>query len=261
MDDGAIHTFRTFIAFGLTLLLVMLRLEAAHFGAAEYDEPSGGRPPSVWRRLAWYLVGIGGVIAILWVHPSPGLQLFLSPGDAGIQLGLLLGAAGAASAVGLAWWRYHHVRLPDVTAYPGALVNEIATAFVDEAVFRGALLGFMVVVGVDANLAILAQALTYTLATRLGAPGRNRSMFVLSLVIGLVAGWATVVTGGIAAAFLGHAVTRVAVFLTTGHAGQPAPRGTEIEEVERRRRAPEGWRVVTGRETGREMGRETGRER
>ena len=252
MDEGTIQTFRTFIAFGLTMLLVMLRLEAAHFGAAEYDEPTAGHLPSIWRRLAWYLVGIGGVVAILWVHPSPGLELFLSSGDGGIQLGFLLAGVGVALAVGLAWWRYRHVRLPDVATYPGALVNEIATAFVDEAVFRGALLGFLIVVGVDPNVAILAQALTYTLATRLGAPGRNRAMFVLSLVIGLVAGWATVVTGGITAAFLGHAVTRVAVFLTTGHAGQPAPRGTEVEEVERRRRAPEGWRVVAGREANRE---------
>ena len=252
MDEGTLGTLRTFMAFGLTLLLVMLRLEAQHFGAAEYDEPTGGRPPSIWRRLAWYLVGIGGVIAILWVHPAPGAELFLSPGDGGIQLGFLLASLGAAVAVGIAWWRYHHVRLPDVATYPGALLNEIATAFVDEAVFRGALLGFLVIVGVDANVAILTQALAYTLATRLGAPGRNRAMFLLSLAIGLVAGWATVLTGGIAASFLGHAVTRVAVFLTTGHAGQPAPRGTEIEEIERRRRAPEGWRVVAGRDTGRE---------
>ncbi|MCI0581597.1 MAG: CPBP family intramembrane metalloprotease [Chloroflexi bacterium] len=252
MDEATFQTLRTLVAFGLTLLLVMLRLEAQHFGAAEYDEPTGGRLPSIWRRLAWYLIGILGVVAILWIHPSPGLELYMSPGDAGIQLGFLLATAGAASAVGIAWWRYHHVRLPDVTAYPGALLNEIATAFVDEAVFRGALLGFLVIVGIDANAAILAQALAYTLATRLGAPGRNRAMFALSLVIGLVAGWATVLTGGIAAAFLGHAVTRVAVFLTTGHAGQPAPRGTEVEEVERRRRTPEGWRIVAGRDSSRE---------
>ena len=252
MDAGTIDTFRTVIAFGLTLLLVMLRLEAQRFGAAEYDEPIGGRLPPIWRRLAWYVIGVGGVVAILWVHPAPGAELFLSPGDDGILFGFLLAAAGAASAVAIAWWRYHHVRLPDVAAYPGAIVNEIATAFVDEAVFRGALLGFVVLAGVDPNLAILAQAFTYTLATRLGAPGRNRAMFLLSLLIGLVAGWTTILTGGIAASFMGHAVTRVAVFLTTGHAGQPAPRGTELEEIERRRRTPEGWRIVAGRDAGRE---------
>jgi hypothetical protein len=252
VDADFIITVRAYIAFGLTLLLVMLRFEADRFGAAEYDEPVAGSPPSLGRRLAWYVLGIGGVGVLMWVHPAPGSALFLSGGDGGIQLGFALAAVGLGIAFGLAWWRYHHLRLPDVATYPGAIVNEVATAFVDEAVFRGALLGFLVIVGIDANIAILAQALAYTLATRLGAPGRNRAMFVLSLVIGLVAGWATVLTGGIAAAFLGHAVTRVAVFLTTGHAGQPAPRGTEVEEIERRRRAPDGWRVVAGRDAGRE---------
>ena len=252
MDPGFILTLRTLVAFGLTLLLVILRLEAERFGAAEYDEPIGGRPPSLRRRLSWYLLGIGGVVAILSIHPQPGSELFLTGGKNGIVLGFALAAVGLGIAFGLAWWRYRHIRLPDVSAYPGAIVNEIATAFMDEAVFRGALFGFLIVGGVDPNLALLAQAFTYTLATRLGAPGRNRAMFLLSLVIGLVAGWATLLTGGIAAAFLGHAVTRVAVFLTTGHAGQPAARGTEIEEVERRRRTPEGWRVVAGRDATRE---------
>jgi hypothetical protein len=240
---------RTLVAFGLTLLLVLLRLEAERFGAAEYDEPSHGRPPSLRRRLAWYAIGLGGVIAIYLLHPAPTGELYLSGGGAdGIVLGLLLGGFGAGIAVVIAMWRYQHVRLPDVRAYPGALVNEVATAFVDEAVFRGALLGFLVIGGVPSYLALLAQAIIYTLATRLGAPGRDRSMLLLSLAIGLVGGAATLVTGGIAASILGHGATRVAIFLTTGHAGQPAQRGAEEEEVARRRRVPEGWRAVADSE-------------
>jgi hypothetical protein len=69
-------------------------------------------------------------------------------------------------------------------------------------------------------------------------------MLVLTTAIGLLGGWATLLTGGIGASFVGHAVTRVAVFLTTGHAGQPPARGTEVEDVERRRRTPEGWSAV-----------------
>lgn len=88
----------------------------------------------------------------------------------------------------------------------------------------------------------------YTLTTRLGAPGRDRYLFGLSLGIGLIGGWLTAATGGIAAAFLGHAITRFAVFLTTGHTGQTRPRGREIEEIEKRRRPPEGWRVIGTRE-------------
>ncbi len=240
---------RTLVAFGLTLLLVMLRFGAERFGTAEYDEKVRGRAPSVLRRLTWYAAGVGGVAAVLLIHPDPTRDLFFTGGGGGgIVLGFALAAVGAGIAVGVAWRRYHHLRLPDIAQYPGALLNEVATAFFDEAVFRGALLGFLIIAGVDPVLAVLAQGATYTLSTRLGAPGRDRSMFLLSLVIGLVAGWATILTGGIAASILGHGVTRVAVFLTTGHAGQPAPRGNEVEEVERRRRAPDGWRVVAGRD-------------
>ena len=77
-------------------------------------------------------------------------------------------------------------------------------------------------IGVEATAANVVQALVYTLTTRVAAPGRDRYMLVLVLVIGLGSGWVTLHTGGIGAAFLGHAVTRLAVFLATGHAGQPA---------------------------------------
>jgi membrane protease YdiL (CAAX protease family) len=118
-------------------------------------------------------------------------------------------------------------------------------------VFRGALLGALVAFGLEPNLALVIQAIVYALATRTGAPGRDLYRFGLAMSIGLVGGWATIATGGIAAAFFGHAVTRVAVFLTTGHSGQWAPKGREAEDVERRRRVPEGWRVVGSRDLGR----------
>jgi membrane protease YdiL (CAAX protease family) len=239
---------RSLVALGLTLILVMLRAEAQRFGTAEYDEPVDGHPPSILRRLAWYGVALAGVVAILEIDPAPTRDLNVNGGDGGMLLGFLLGAVGVAYAIGVAWLRYGYVRLPDLAQYPGALVNEVGTAVFDELVFRGALLGFLIVGGVDPALAVIAETAIYALATRLGAPGRSRSMFVLALVVGAVGGWATLTTGGIAAAILGHGVTRVAIFLTTGHAGQPLPKGTEIEEVERRRRAPDGWRVVAGRD-------------
>jgi hypothetical protein len=234
------------IALGLTLLLVMLRLEAERFQAAEYDEPVRGRRPSLLRRLAWYVLGVAGVLALLVAHPAAERDLFLQVGDRrGILLAFVLGGLGVGQAVGLALLHYRRLRFPDIAAYPGALVNEIITAFIDEAVFRGAVLGyFMLVTGGESNIAILGSAVVYALCTRLGAPGRDKYLLVLSLLIGLVGGWATLLTGGIGASFVGHAITRVAVFLTTGHAGQPPARGTEIEDVEKQRRTPEGWRAV-----------------
>jgi hypothetical protein len=75
-------------------------------------------------------------------------------------------------------------------------------------------------------------------------------MFVLTLVGGLAAGWLTVTTGAIGAAFLAHAITRISVFVCTGHAGQPALRGEEIEETREYRAAPRGWRSADGPDDG-----------
>ena len=104
------------------------------------------------------------------------------------------------------------------------------------------MLGFLLAGGCPPGLAIVMQTLLYVLATRTGAPGRSRYAFGLAFFLGLAGGWVTTLTGGIGAAFLGHAVTRIAVFVCTGHAGQPAPRGHEAEDSWEFRRSPDGWR-------------------
>jgi membrane protease YdiL (CAAX protease family) len=250
--DDIPDTIRVLMVVGLVGLLVILRFDAERFNAAEYDDiDRWGRAPSLLRRLAWYTLGVGGILLVLEVHPSPAIDLYLSLGDrlGTVILGLAYGSIGVGVAVGIALARYRYVRFPPARLYPAKFLNAIATAFVDEAVFRGIVFGFLVGTTMDANLANLTQALLYGLATRLGAPGRPWYMLVTVLVIGLAGGWLTGITGGIGAAFLGHAITRIAIFLTTGHAGIPKARGTEEEEVERRRRTPEGWQVLGPRDT------------
>jgi hypothetical protein len=155
---------------------------------------------------------------------------------------------GIVQAVAYATYRYHRMRFPTTISYPGALLNTTATAFIDEVAFRGAIFGLLLSIGLEATVANVIQTLLYALTTRLGAPGRDRYLLVLSLGIGFAGGWLTAATGGIAAAFLGHAITRFAVFLCTGHTGQTKPRGREAEEIEKRRRPPDGWRVIGTRE-------------
>jgi CAAX amino terminal protease family. len=243
-------TIRTLIAIGLALLLVMLRLEAVRFGAAEYDDPVDGRAPSVRRRVAWYAVGILLVVGIFLVHPRAQEDFALSAGDRSqaFVYGFLYAALGTAIALGIAFRRYRRLRFPDVWSYPGALLNAVVTALIDEVAFRGAVLGLLLLTGLEPTAANAIQAILYALATRLGAPGRNRWMLVMAILVGLAGGWVTAVTGGIAAAFIGHAVTRFAVFLSTGHAGQFLPRGREVEEIEATRRPPKGWRVIGSRD-------------
>jgi membrane protease YdiL (CAAX protease family) len=251
MDD-LIMLARSLITIGLTLLLVMLRLDAEKFGTAEYYEANRyGERPRIRRRLTWYGIGFGIAVAILLISPSPQVDLFLGSGDRlrAVVGGIAYGVLGIAVAVGFATFRYHRIRFPEAWSYPGALLNSTATAFIDEAAFRGALFGLLLSSGMDPTLANFTQAIVYTLTTRLGAPGRDRYLLVLTFGMGLLGGWLTVATGGIAAAFLGHAITRFAVFLCTGHTGQTKPRGREVEEIEKRRRPPEGWRVIGSRES------------
>jgi len=250
MDDF-VGTARVLIAVGFALMLVMLRLDAERFGTAEYYEATrDGERRSVLTRVAWYLLGVGLAVGIMLIHPSPQIDFFLGTGDRAqsVAWGLGYGLIGAAQAVIYAFLRYHRIRFPEVRSYPGALLNATATAFIDEVAFRGALFGLLLLTGLDPTLANIIQTILYTLTTRLGAPGRDRYLFVLTIGIGLIGGWLTAVTGGIAAAFIGDAVTRFAVFLCTGHTGQPLPRGREVEEIEARRRPPRGWRIVGSRD-------------
>ncbi len=247
------NELRVLMALGFTLLLIMLRLEAEKFGAAEYDEASAdGRPPSLKWRLAWYTTGLLLIAGADIVHPNASGGLFLRLGDRleAILYGLAFATVGTLQAVAFAWLRYKRLRLPPSTLYPGALLNSVATAFLDEAAFRGLLLAFLLGLGLDGSIANVSQALVYALATRLGKPGRDLYMLVLVLIVGLFSGWLTIITGGIGAAFLGHAITRFAVFLATGHSGRVAPRGHESEDLERRRQMPPGWRPIGAEDAG-----------
>ncbi len=234
---------RIVIAVGLLMALILLRLQAEAFGAAEYDEPGNRYHRGIWTRLCWYALGLALLWAIFLVHPQPHDVLFLVVGNHFdvFAFGLSLAAVGAVQAAIFAWFRYGGLRLPAPSAYPGAALNSILTAVIDEAAFRGALQGMLLAAGLPDGSAVLVQTVIFVLATRMAAPGRHRYMLLLSLGIGLACGWATVRTGGIGAAILAHALTSFAVFVCTGHAGQVAGRGAEPDEVEALRK-PEGWR-------------------
>ncbi|MER3417619.1 MAG: hypothetical protein C4343_00475, partial [Chloroflexota bacterium] len=102
-------TLRSLVAVGLGLLVVLLRLDAERFGAAEYDEPDPGRPRSLLRRLGWYGVGVMLVLLAGLVHPAPERDLRLTPGAdrlAVLSLGFAYGAIATAQAVAFARLRY-----------------------------------------------------------------------------------------------------------------------------------------------------------
>jgi membrane protease YdiL (CAAX protease family) len=228
-------TLETLILLATVAILVVLRFDARRFGAADFDDEAAPGGLTTWlRRLTWYGFGLALVFVVYFMFPQPESILHLRLGEPrsfAILAGLGLAIVGAAAGVAYAWWRFGGISLPEARHYPVGILNAFLTAFIDEAVFRGILLGLLLFFEWPTTLAIGFQAVLYALATRLGGVGRPRGLLLLSLGIGLVGGYLTLGTGGIGAALLAHTLTRFAIFVVTGHAGQVTPSAASEDEL------------------------------
>jgi hypothetical protein len=231
---------------GCAALLFLLRVDGRRFRAAEWDDDAGGR--RVWAmRAAWYILGIALVLLVFTLHPQPITRLHIDPGDdrgLALALGLLYGAAGTAAAFLVAWLRYGHLRLPSARGYPAALLTSIGTAVIDEVLFRGVLLGILLEANFQSWFAVLAAAVTYAVTIRAAGGALGPLMPALILGVGVVSGTLVLVTHGIGAGIVGLAITRFALYLSTGHRGRVRPPGYEVEEILSSTLPPPGWGMV-----------------
>jgi hypothetical protein len=204
---------------GFAGLMFVLRLDARRFGAAEWDTADGG--PSVWlSRITWYAAGLALGLIVFALHPAPAsdLNLAFAPdrGEA-LFLGLAYGALATAAAFVIAVLVNGRVVFPDPARYPGGILAAVGTAFFDEFLFRGVLLGVLLSLGAPDWLAVGAAAALYAGAVRASAGGRGWLTSVIALAIGIAGGVLVLMTAGIAAALMGHAIARFAGFMTLGH--------------------------------------------
>lgn len=204
-------------------LLIVLRFDARRFSAAEHDDEDAPNTIALWfRRLSWYGLGLLIVVLVYNMYPLQLSVLRLQVGaDRGqaILAGLALAGIGMLTVLSYAWLRYGRLRYPPPERYPAGLLSAVGTALIDEAAFRGILLGLLVAAEWPVLYAVAFQAVLYGLATRMGRKGMPVGLLVLLIAHGFVGGWLTLQTGGIGASFLGHALTRLAFFFTTGHGG------------------------------------------
>ena len=208
-----------FLFVGFAGLMFLLRLDTRRFGAAEWDTEDGDR--RVWlSRITWYAAGPALGLLVFALHPSPvaDLNLVFAP-DQGqaLLLGLVYAAGGVAAAFGLALLSHGRLSFPLPSRYPGGILYAVGTAFYDEFLFRGVLLGILLSLDLPDPLAVIGAALIYAGAVRASARGRGMLALLVAIVVGLVGGLFVLMTAGIAAAFMGHAVTRFAMFMTMGY--------------------------------------------
>jgi membrane protease YdiL (CAAX protease family) len=216
-----------FLSLGFAGLMLLLRLDARRFGAAEWDRGSGGW--HAWLpRLTWYGAGLGLGLLIFALHPSAVADLHLtidaSRGDA-LLLGLVYAAAGIAAAFGMAVLTYGRPIFVRPSRYPGGVLTAVGTAYVDEFLFRGVILGALLAMDLPDWLAVVVAALIYVGAIRASAGPRDALVMLLTLGIGLIGGLLVVLTGGLAAGFIGHAASRFAMFVALDGRplAEPAP--------------------------------------
>ncbi len=183
---------------------------------------------------SWYAAGLALGLIIFALHPSPvsELNLTLAPdrGEA-LLLGLLYGGAGVVGAFALAMLINGRLDFPRSARYPGGVVFAIGTAFFDEFLFRGVVLGLLLSLGLPDWLAIGSAAFIYAGAVRAGTGSRGLLMVLNWMIIGVIGGVLVLMTGGIAAAFVGHAITRFSFFMTMG-----PPRRAALEQIQSRSR-------------------------
>jgi hypothetical protein len=220
-----------FLFVGFAGLMFLLRLDAKRFSTAEWDTEDGD-----WRvwlsRLTWYGAGLALALMVFALHPSPvsELNLILAPdrGEA-MVLGLAYGGAGIVAAFVLAILRNGRISFPSPGRYPGGVLMSVGTSFFDEFLFRGVLLGLLLTLDLPNWLAITGAAFIYAGAIRAGTGSRGLLMLVAWLAIGVVGGVLVTMTAGIAAVFVGHAITRFALFMTMGQPDKAA-----VEQVKPR---------------------------
>jgi hypothetical protein len=241
-----------FLFLGFTGLMFLLRLDARRFGAAEWDTEEGDW--RVWAsRLSWYVAGLALALLVYAFHPQPVTELNLAfapdPGEA-LFLGLLYGLGGTAVAFVLALLRSGRLRLPRPGRYPGAVLSSLGTAFFDEFLFRGVLLGLLLGLGLPAWAAVGGMAVIYAGAVRATSGGRGLMVLLVSLAIGLVGGILVMETAGIAAGLVGHTITRFAFFMTMGHPGRAVVQARLLTETQLYALPPGGWPVARDEDDG-----------
>ncbi len=207
-------SLRLAIALGLTLFLVLLRFDSERITRSDYF-----RYRTPWMGpVSYYILVITFAIGIAVILPSGREQLFLIGGNPdSVRTAMLVFIAIALlNAVALAFLRYGGILPLPVELLPTRVLGAAANALSEELQFRSIVLGLLLFADVPTGWAIAAQALLYGLVHR--RLWRERDWYFLAgaVILGWAAGVATVETGSIIPAVVGHFAVTMSLFAFAG---------------------------------------------
>jgi Type II CAAX prenyl endopeptidase Rce1-like len=208
------ESLRLSIALGLTIFLVLLRFDSDRIMRSDYFRyryPWLG-PVSYYGLVVLFAIGIAIIL------PNGRGHLFLTRPEPGTMLPLVLGfaAVGILNAVAFAFRWYGGITPLPTSLLPSRLLGAGASAVADELQFRSIVLGMLIFAGIEAGIAVIIQALLYGLAQRRLWRERQWYFLIGSVILGYACGWATVLTGSVVPAMVGHFVVIAALFAFAG---------------------------------------------
>jgi predicted Abi (CAAX) family protease len=209
-------SLRLSIALGLTIFLVLLRFDSDRIMRSDYFR---SRAPWVGP-LSYYGLVVLFAIGIAIILPRGRAQLFLAPGEPGslLPVMLLFSAVAILNGLVLAFVRYRAILpLPNQLLVP-RLAGAAANAFAEELQFRSIVLGMLIYADLPGGVgtALVVQALLYGLAHRRLWNERDWYFLAGSVILGYAAGLATVTTGSVVPAMVGHFAVTASLFAFAG---------------------------------------------
>ncbi|MGH2357562.1 MAG: CPBP family glutamic-type intramembrane protease [Candidatus Limnocylindria bacterium] len=202
------------IALGLTLFLVVLRFDSERITRSDYF-----RYRTPWLGpVSYYALVIGFAIGIAFILPAGRQSLFLTGGDPETVLPvmLLFVAVALLNAAGLAFLRYGGILPLPTELLPSRVVGAAANAVAEELQFRSIVLGMLLFAGLPTGWALGIQALVYGLAHRRLWRERDLYFLIGSVILGWAAGVATLETGSVIPAMVGHFAVTMSFFAFAG---------------------------------------------
>ena len=206
-------SLRLAIVFGLSVFLVVLRFDSDRIIRSDYF-----RYRSSWLGpFSYYVFAIVFSLGIAFLLQDRE-QLFLTGGnpDNTLQVTLLFTAVAIANAIGLAYLRYGGIQPLPIELLPARALGAAANAVSEELQFRAVVLGLLLFADVPAGAALVIQALLYGLAHRRLWYERDWYFLAGSVILGYGAGLATLTTGSIVPATVGHFAVTMALFAFAG---------------------------------------------
>lgn len=208
------ESLRLAIALGLSLFLVLLRFDSDRIVRSDYF-----RYRSNWLGPAsYYALVVVFAVGIAFILPDGRRQLFLTGGDPDVALPIMLlfVAVALINAAALAWLRYGGILPLPSQLLPDRVVGALMNAVAEEIQFRSIVFGMLIFAGMPTGWALVVQALVYGLAHRRLWQERDWYFLAGSVILGYAAGLATLHSGSVIPAIVGHFAVSMAFFAFAG---------------------------------------------